>query len=287
VRFLQWSLPQIGLRWSGFRRVRRTVCKRLARRLRELDLADLDAYRAVLLQSPEEWTRLDGMCRIPISRFARDRAVFEALADDLLPALASNARAVGRRRLTAWSAGCASGEEPYSLAIVWRLAVAPSVPDVALTILATDIDATMLARARRACYGPGSLRELRPEWRVEAFEMRDGEECLDDRFRRDVTLRPGDLRVEMPRGPFDVILCRNLAFTYFDPQLARRTLQGLHRRLRPGALLIVGAHEQLPDLTDAPFERIGPALPIYRTVSGVRPAGQGTPDRPEAVPDDG
>lgn len=276
----------MGLRWSGFRRVHRTVCKRLARRLRELDLADLDAYRPLLLRAPEEWARLDEMCRIPISRFARDRAVFDALADDLLPVLAGGARAAGRRRLTAWSAGCASGEEPYSLAIVWRLAVAPSVPDVELTILATDIDAEMLARARRACYGPGSLRDLRPQWRAEAFAIRDGEECLEDRFRRGVTLRRADIRVGMPRGPFDLVLCRNLAFTYFDSQLARRTLRGLHRRLRPEGLLVVGAHERPPDLADAPFERVGPALPVYRRVGGAGPAGQGAPDRLEAVPDD-
>ncbi|MEE8226367.1 MAG: CheR family methyltransferase, partial [Kiloniellales bacterium] len=123
VRFLQWCLPPLGLRWAGYRRVRRTVCKRIERRRRELGLADAAAYRACLIADPGEWTRLDALCRISISRFYRDRAVFDHLVCDVLPNLATKA---GRRADTAlrcWSAGCASGEEPYSLAIAWRYAL--------------------------------------------------------------------------------------------------------------------------------------------------------------------
>ncbi len=119
VGFLQWALPRLELRWSGFRRVRRQVCKRLARRLRVLGLDDLSAYQAVLGQDPEEWRRLDQLCRISISRFYRDREVWRRLETELLPTLARQATARGIRRLRIWSAGCASGEEPYSMALMW------------------------------------------------------------------------------------------------------------------------------------------------------------------------
>jgi chemotaxis protein methyltransferase CheR len=73
VVFLQWALPRLRVRWAGFRKVRRQVCRRVWRRARELGLADLVAYRAYLEEHPEEWALLDSMARITISRFYRDR----------------------------------------------------------------------------------------------------------------------------------------------------------------------------------------------------------------------
>ena len=96
IAFLRGTLPAIGLEWRGFRRVHRQVCKRLGRRLAALGLADLQAYRVYLGADAAEWSRLDELCRISITRFYRDRAVFDALRERLLPALAQRA-ATGRR----------------------------------------------------------------------------------------------------------------------------------------------------------------------------------------------
>ncbi len=85
VEFLQWCLPYLGLRWQGLRKVRNQVGKRLRRRLCDLDLADLVGYRAYLASHPDEWPHLDAMCRITISRFYRDRVVFEAISSLVLP----------------------------------------------------------------------------------------------------------------------------------------------------------------------------------------------------------
>src|SRR5512147_509372 len=138
VAFLQWALPRLRLRWPGFRRVRRQVCRRVARRMRELGLAGGDAYRARLEADPAEWQRLDALCRISISRCFRDREVFAALGARVLPALAERARAAGRRELRAWCAGCASGEEAYSVAALFAGTVAPAAPGLSLAVLATD-----------------------------------------------------------------------------------------------------------------------------------------------------
>ncbi len=93
--------------------MRGTVCKRVARRIRALGLADVAAYCAVLEADTSEWRRLDAMCRIPISRFWRDRDVFDSLARDVFPLLAAAAVERGDALVRVWSAGCASGEEPY------------------------------------------------------------------------------------------------------------------------------------------------------------------------------
>ncbi len=88
VDFLQAVLPRLGLRWAGYRKVRGQVRKRLSRRLKELGLDDLAAYAEHLDQHPDEWPVLERMCWISISRFFRDRALFERLRERILPMLA-------------------------------------------------------------------------------------------------------------------------------------------------------------------------------------------------------
>jgi chemotaxis protein methyltransferase CheR len=183
---------------------------------------------------------------VSISRFWRDRDVFEALARDVLPDLARRAAARGAAVLRAWSAGCASGEEPYSLVLAWELEARRSAPGLELRVVATDADPLLIERARRAVYPPGSLRELPAAWRAAAFEPGAPALRLAARFRDPVELRCEDLRERMPDGPFDLVLCRNLAFTYFDDARQRGALAGLVERVVAGGALVVGRREHLP-----------------------------------------
>jgi chemotaxis protein methyltransferase CheR len=247
VALLQWALPRLELRWTGFRRVRRQVCRRIARRIAELGLPDAAAYRAHLESAPAEWAVLDSCCRVSISRFWRDRDVFEALARGVLPDLARRAAARGSTLLRAWSAGCASGEEPYSLVLAWELEARGSAPGLELRVVATDADPALVERARRAVYPPGSLRELPAAWRAAAFEPAGPSLRLAARLREQVELRCEDLRERMPDGPFDLVLCRNLAFTYFDDGQQRSVLAGLLERVVAGGALVVGRRERLPE----------------------------------------
>jgi chemotaxis protein methyltransferase CheR len=245
VAFLRWALPRLGLRWAGLRRVRGIVCKRLCRRLGELGLRSLAPYRARLETEPGEWAELDAICRISLSRFYRDRAVWQALEQEILPRLTAQARARGADRLRIWSAGCASGEEPYTLALLF--AFGPPLPGpLAPEILATDADPRLLARARRACFPPSSLRELPEHWRV-AFEPSAGERCLRSEHRAAVRFLVQDIRRAQPAGGFDLILCRNLAFTYFAAPLQARTAERLAECLVAGGDLLLGTHETLPE----------------------------------------
>jgi chemotaxis protein methyltransferase CheR len=246
VAFLQWALPRLGMRWEGFRKVRRQVCKRLRRRLTELGLPDLAAYRAQLEQHPQEWAVLDDLTHITISRFNRDHGVFAFLQREVLPALAAGEIARGSDTVEVWSAGCASGEEPYTLTIMWQLELARRFPTLKLPILATDLDHAMLARARRGCFAADSLKELPERWRTAAFVQQEGHYCLRDTFKEAVTIARHDIRSPPPDGPFDLVMCRNLAFTYFDLDLQRTAAARLATALRPGGALVLGAHEALP-----------------------------------------
>ncbi len=264
VAFLQWALPRLGLRWAGFRRVRRQVGKRVDRRLRALGLADVAAYRAHLETCADEWRVLDDLCRIPISRFWRDRGVFAHLGEVVLPDLARAAAVRGEGRLRCWSAGCASGEEPYSLAIAWVLAAAARSPPVAFEVVATDADGHLLERARAARYGAGSLRELPPAWRERAFAPWGADFVLRAEIRDHVALLRQDVREEAPPGRFDLVLCRNLAFTYFDEPVQRGVVRRIAVALEAGGALVVGAHERLPAGAESHVSPSTAKLGIYR-----------------------
>jgi len=254
IAFLQWALPKLHLRWPGFRNVRRQVCRRIDRRRAALGLADVAGYRRLLEASADEWRVLDELCRVTISRFARDRAVWAELAADVLPRLARDAGRTARTSVRAWSAGCGAGEEPFTLAIAWELAITPHWPDLELDVLATDIDDVQLGRAATASFPTGTLRELADEWRYAAFNHVEGQERLRDRFRSHVRFARHDVRTAPPEGgPFDLVLCRNLAFTYFDEPVQRRVAASLRAVLRPGGVLVVGVHEHLPDGTPGFF----------------------------------
>lgn len=264
--FLAWALPELGLRPSGFRRVRRQVCKRLARRLAALGLADATAYRRYLAAHPDEWCRLDACCRITISRFYRDQAVFDVLAETVLPALTLAAAASGRAVVRVWSAGCASGEEPYSVAIAWRERLASRFPAIGLEIVATDADPGLLERAARASYRPGSLRELPEAWRSDAFAVDGALRTLRPWFRENVRFVCQDVREAAPGGQFDLVLCRNVAFTYFDEAGQRSVLARLLGALRPAGALVIGRRERLPG-GDWPLEPWLPRLGVFRRVA--------------------
>src|SRR5690606_31103060 len=247
IAFLQWALPKLGLRWAGFRKVRRQVCRRLGSRLNQLELQSLDEYRARLAGDPEEWAVLDSMCRITISRFYRDKGVFRALSDIVLPAIARRAEEE-KREATCWSAGCASGEEVYTLKIIWNALVSPNrEKGVTLTVIGTDIDDAVLKRASVGCYQKGTLREMPYMLITDHFESKGDFLCVKEEHRRGVSFVKQDIRTAMPAGPFDLILCRNLVFTYFDLESQRRVLSKLAARLRPDGYLVIGAHESLPD----------------------------------------
>jgi chemotaxis protein methyltransferase CheR len=186
---------------------------------------------------------LDALCRISISRFYRDRGIFDELAR-ALPPLAAQARQRGAARLRIWSAGCASGEEPYTEALLLAFRMLPDPCQA--EIVATDADPHLLARARRACYPPGSLRELPPGWQAAAFNAVGEERCLRPAYRNAVRFLEQDIRRERPDEHFDLILCRNLVFTYFAVPLQMRTVARLADALVPDGLLLLGSHESLP-----------------------------------------
>ena len=142
VRLLKWSLPQLRMRWNGYRRVRGQVCKRIDRRMHELGLAD-EAHIGRFLNKKV----MNGPYSTPyaVSRYR---------------AFTMTVKQRGDSELRCWSIGCASGEEPYTLAILWDRDMGRRYPSLKMMILATDADRGMLERAQVGCYSSGNRRGL-------------------------------------------------------------------------------------------------------------------------------
>ena len=244
VSFLQQILPQLHLRWSGFRRVRRQVCRRLRARFLKLGLKDFAGYTNYLVDHPDEWPVVDACCRITISRFYRDAVVFEQLSQTL-PTLIQLGRERRDSSIGCWCAGCASGEEVYTLKLIEHFRLSSLKLFLPLHILGTDIDEYLLSRARHGCYSEGTLKELPQPWIAQAFDA-DRQYCLKSAFQEGIQFELSDLRKQMPDGLFHLILCRNLAFTYFEPILQQKILERLLHRLVPKGILVIGQKESLP-----------------------------------------
>ena len=243
VEFLQWALPQMRMRWPGFRKVRRQVCKRISGRLEELNLAGLYNYKSYLADHPEEWKKLDSFCHISISRFYRDKNAFHFLQDVVLKELAKEAET---NRLRCWCCGCAAGEEPYTLSLIWHHILKPHFPSTDLEIIATDSMDCMINRALKARYAKSSARELPEELLQAGFTCQNKEYILKLPYRDSVRFIRQDVRESMPGGPFHLILCRYLVFTYFDEKLQAELLEKILSRLIPGGALVLGKIDRLP-----------------------------------------
>ncbi|MFA8435075.1 MAG: protein-glutamate O-methyltransferase CheR [Marinifilaceae bacterium] len=247
IDFLQWCLPRMGYRWPGFRKVRKQVCKRIVRRILELKLADGNSYKTFLETNAEEWKVLDSFCYITISRFYRDKQVFDTIRAIVLPDLAQRAYATNEDEISVWSAGCCAGEEAYTLKILWELSVVQHLERImSFKIVATDKDAQVLERARRAVYSYGSVKDLPKDYLDLAFAKEGEAFRLKDSFRENVLFLQQNIQKERPEGLFDLILCRNLVFTYFEEALQCKIMKGMLAKLKTGGILVIGGSEMLP-----------------------------------------
>jgi chemotaxis protein methyltransferase CheR len=133
------------------------------------------------------------------------------------------------------------------LKILWDLEVAPACPGASLTILATDVDETMLERARGGCFEEHSLHDLPPHLAASGFDHSADRFCVRPQHREGITFLFQDLRSEMPSDVFDLVLNRYVAFTYFAPPLQRQVLRKTLEHLLPQGYLVIGKHERLPE----------------------------------------
>jgi chemotaxis protein methyltransferase CheR len=239
------------------------IRRRIAVRMRACGVHTYDDYRAFLDCSPVELERLRDALTINVTRFYRNAETWNVVRRVVLPDLFDRPRV----ELRVWSAGCASGEEPYTLAMLAAdyLEGAGRGGELArLTIDATDIDRGSLDRARAAVYRPEGLSELPPDLAANGFEHVGEERRVVDRLRRRVHIRPLDLSREDPlRTDYDLILCRNVVI-YFDRPMQERLFATFAGALVPGGFLILGKVETLFGAARDRLALVDPRERVYR-----------------------
>jgi chemotaxis protein methyltransferase CheR len=247
--------------------------ERLRRRWRSLGLPGAADYLALLadpLRGEAEWSALEAEITIGETFFFRYAEQFVALRDHILPNLI--ARSQGTRRLRLWSAGCANGAEPYSLAILLREKLGDALPDWRIHLIGTDINEAVLETARRAEFGHWALRTLTAEELARDFApSRDGRWALRPqhrtlvRFTRHNLLSLLDGTSPLQFNEFDLILCRNVLI-YFHPDMVQRVVRALCDRLTPGGWLLLGHAEPNPS-----FQNFMEVVQLPGTVAYRRP----------------
>jgi len=262
VEFLQWALPKLGYRWEGFRKPHGQVLQRIYQRIHDLDLASLTEYKSFLENNPDEWKRLDQSLYVTISRFFRDRKLWDEFSENILPVIVKKHSPIPVR---IWSAGCCNGEEPFSIAIA---ADKSGILD-SVKIVATDRYPHLLNRAKAGRFPGSSLRELSSAERSRYFTYDSSLSMyvVDPIIRESVQFEQRNIRKSLPNDTFSIIFCRNLVFTYFSETEQLHFLSGIANILHDDGLLMIGANENLP--VKKGWERVQKNIPVYTKTTGM------------------
>jgi len=246
---------------------------RLGRRLRELGVVSFEEYLARVEADEEERVRMLDAIATNETRFFREPEQLAFLRDRIFPRWAAEGAAGARpRRVTVWSAGCSTGEEPFTLAML-LLSAFPAGWD--LQVLATDLSTKALAKAEAAVWPLERAADI-PHPLLKAYMLRgtgpeEGRMKAGPELRDVVTFRRVNLAAEPwpVRGPFDVVLCRNVLI-YFDAPGKRRVLERLLSYLEPDGLLLVGHAESLNGVTEEAHS-LRPSVYALRPPAGAPP----------------
>jgi len=259
--FLRQATALLGLQWRPFHR--KGIKRKVERRVADVGLSGFKEYILKVKKDSDEQLVLSKILKVTISRFFRDEEVFDTLIQSVVPDLLKE----GSSELRIWCIGCASGEEPYSLALLWQENFEQIWPQVHLSILATDIDGNLLERAKEGTYKNSSLKEI-PGGTVEKFFKKEGGfYILDQTIRESIEFKRHDILHEEPFLEMDIILCRNLAFTYFSKGSQIEVLKKIALSLKEKGYLVIGKKESLPLTYPTLFVPVFPNEKIYQKFS--------------------
>ncbi|HNT58396.1 MAG TPA: CheR family methyltransferase [Syntrophales bacterium] len=229
------------LSWRGYRRVRKGVKRRVARHMSDLGCSSVGGYLHLLAGDPCQAREAERLLSVSVSRFFRDWDLWETLEDEVLPKFRGSGEP-----LRVWSAGCAMGQEAYSIAIIGTILKKRFGDFPAVKILATDVDPSLLEKAVQGRFPARVLWAIPARWRRSFFHPTgDGmTTTVDESLKGGIAWRVHDLlRDPPPAGPHHLVFLRNSLLTYGQPEKIGAAVRTVLQTIHPGGYLVIGRKE--------------------------------------------
>ena len=238
-RLLTYLRETRAFDFTGYKRA--SLMRRVRHRMQSVAIADFDDYYDYLQVHPDEFTALFNTILINVTGFFRDDDTWAFLAETVLPELLT---ALGDEPIRVWSAGCATGQEAYSLAMALTEKLGPVAFRERVKIYATDVDEEALTIARQAMYTDKEVRGLPDGFLERYFEPSNGRHAFRKDLRRNVIFGRNDLVQDAPISRIDLLACRN-ALMYFNAETQSKIVSRLGFALKPHGVLLLGKAEML------------------------------------------
>ena len=229
-----------GFDFTGYKRS--TLMRRVNKRMQTAGIEGYSAYLDYLEVHPDEFNHLFNTLLINVTSFFRDRATWEYIASDIIPRILASKKP--QEPIRVWSAGCASGQEAYTIAILIAQLIGLEQFRERVKIYATDVDEEALNQARQATYAERELEGLTPEEIEQFFELTGSTYTFRKELRRSVIFGRHDLIQDAPISKIDLLVCRN-TLMYFNADTQARILGRFHFALRDHGFLFLGKAEML------------------------------------------
>jgi two-component system, chemotaxis family, CheB/CheR fusion protein len=262
---LEYLRQTRGFDFTSYKRT--TLCRRVVKRMGEVQVGSFEEYVDYLEVHTDEFARLFDTVLINVTSFFRDPEVWATVASDVIPMIAA-AHPDGQA-IRIWSAGCASGEEAYTLAMLFAEALGVDDFCERVKIYATDLDEDALSAARQGAYPVRATEAVAPDLRDKYFEADEGRFVFRQDLRRSIIFGRHDLTVDAPISRLDLLVCRN-ALMYLNAEAQEGVLERLNFALNPEGFLLLGRAEMLlshPGL----FQPVDIKARVFRKVGGVEP----------------
>ncbi len=244
-----------------------TLQRRIERRMAMASIGNMDRYLEILRHNTSELDLLAKDLLINVTSFFRDPKIFDLLAEKIIPDLVR-----GRtpdQPLRVWIPGCSTGEETYSLAMLFREQITSANGNVKLQIFASDVDPDAVASAREGIYPETIATDVSPARLARFFTKEDHGYRVSPELRAVVVFTVQDVLADPPFSRLDLVSCRNLLI-YLRPEAQSKIISLFHFALREGGILLLGSSETVGSF-GGHFEAISKSEPLYRHIGHARP----------------
>lgn len=250
--FHKWAFKELGINLESYKQEQ--LNRRITSLMSRIGVKDLNEYKKVLSNSQEQKQKFLDFITINVTEFFRNTELFNDLEVNIKKYLLPN-----NYRLKIWSAACSIGCEPYSIAMIMK----EINPIGKHSIIATDIDSTILKKAKEGIFGEADIKNIQKNMIDKYFIKDDKKFIIDNGIKAMVTFKKHDLIMDAYEKDFDLIVCRNVVI-YFKNDVKKEIFKRFSNSLKQNGLLFVGATESIYNYKEYGFEKVSTF--IYKKV---------------------